>query len=239
TFQVGANANETISFTLGDMSAASLKGTSALATATGVAITAASGSGTTLTPGTITSAGTITVNGTNVNIAAGASASDIASAINTNVSGVSATVDDNDQLVLTSSKAIDFTPPSGAANDLADDLGLTTAEATVTTSYSSVEDLSIATAAGAQSATQVIDEALKQIDSQRSALGAVQNRLDSTLSNLQNVAESSTAARSTIQDVDFASETAEMTKQQTLQQAATAVLAQANQLPSAVMKLLG
>ncbi len=221
------------------MSAASLKGTSALATATGVAITAASGSGTTLTPGTITSAGTITVNGTNVNIAAGASASDIASAINTNVSGVSATVDDNDQLVLTSGKAIDFTPPSGAANDLADDLGLTTAEATVTTSYSSVEDLSIATAAGAQSATQVIDEALKQIDSQRSALGAVQNRLDSTLSNLQNVAESSTAARSTIQDVDFASETAEMTKQQTLQQAATAVLAQANQLPSAVMKLLG
>ncbi|WP_312600369.1 flagellin N-terminal helical domain-containing protein [Pseudomonas luteola] len=233
TFQVGANANETISFTLGDMSAASLKGTSTLASAAGTIAIAADTNG---TGGTVTAAGTLTVNGTTVNIAKGASANDIASAINTNVSGVSASVDDNDQLVLTSSKAIDLTTGAGT-DDLAGDLGL--ADVAATTSYSSVEDLSIATAAGAQSATQVIDEALKQIDSQRSALGAVQNRLDSTLSNLQNVAESSTAARSTIQDVDFASETAEMTKQQTLQQAATAVLAQANQLPSAVMKLLG
>lgn len=216
TFQVGANANETISFTLGDMSAASLKGTSTLASAAGTIAIAADTNG---TGGTVTAAGTLTVNGTTVNIAKGASANDIASAINTNVSGVSASVDDNDQLVLTSSKAIDLTTGAGT-DDLAGDLGL--ADVAATTSYSSVEDLSIATAAGAQSATQVIDEALKQIDSQRSALGAVQNRLDSTLSNLQNVAESSTAARSTIQDVDFASETAEMTKQQTLQQAATA-----------------
>ena len=91
----------------------------------------------------------------------------------------------------------------------------------------------------AQKATQVIDDALKQIDTQRASLGAVQNRLDSTISNLQNVSESATAARSAIQDVDFAAETAEMTKQQTMQQAGTAVLAQANQLPSAVLKLLG
>lgn len=231
TFQVGANANETISFTLGDMSAASLKGTSTLATATGGAIVGDTNG----TGGDITADGTLTVNGTTVNIAKGASANDVASAINTNVSGVAASVDDSGNLVLTSSKDISFA--STATDDLASTLGL--ADATATTSYSNVENLSITTAAGAQSATQVIDEALKQIDSQRSALGAVQNRLDSTLSNLQNIAESSTAARSTIQDVDFASETAEMTKQQTLQQAATAVLAQANQLPSAVMKLLG
>lgn len=67
----------------------------------------------------------------------------------------------------------------------------------------------------------------------------MQNRLDSTINNLTAIAENSTASRGRIQDVDFANETAELTKQQTLQQASTAILAQANQLPSAVLKLLG
>jgi flagellin len=62
--------------------------------------------------------------------------------------------------------------------------------------------------------------------------------MTSTISNLQNIAENATSARSRVQDADFAAETSEMTKQQTLQQASTAVLAQANQLPNAVLKLL-
>lgn len=66
----------------------------------------------------------------------------------------------------------------------------------------------------------------------------MQNRFDSTVSNLQSIAENSTSARGRIQDADFAAETAELTKQQTLQQASTAILAQANQLPSAVLSLL-
>lgn len=66
----------------------------------------------------------------------------------------------------------------------------------------------------------------------------MQNRFDSTVSNLQSIVENSTSARSRIQDADFAAETAELTKQQTLQQASTAILAQANQLPSAVLSLL-
>ncbi|MCF5621222.1 flagellin, partial [Pseudomonas syringae] len=83
-----------------------------------------------------------------------------------------------------------------------------------------------------------IDSALQTINNTRSDLGAAQNRLTSTISNLQNINENASAALGRIQDTDFASETAQLTKQQTLQQASTSVLAQANQLPSAVLKLL-
>jgi flagellin len=83
-----------------------------------------------------------------------------------------------------------------------------------------------------------IDEALKTINTSRAELGAAQNRLTSTISNLQNINENASAALGRVQDTDFAAETAQLTKQQTLQQASTAVLAQANQLPSAVLKLL-
>lgn len=83
-----------------------------------------------------------------------------------------------------------------------------------------------------------IDLALQTINSSRADLGAAQNRLTSTISNLQNINENAAAALGRVQDTDFAAETAQLTKQQTLQQASTAVLAQANQLPSAVLKLL-
>ena len=83
-----------------------------------------------------------------------------------------------------------------------------------------------------------IDVALQTINTSRADLGAAQNRLTSTISNLQNINENAAAALGRVQDTDFAAETAQMTKQQTLQQASTAVLAQANQLPSAVLKLL-
>ncbi|KJZ65178.1 flagellin domain-containing protein [Pseudomonas fluorescens] len=88
------------------------------------------------------------------------------------------------------------------------------------------------------SAISAIDLALSNINSTRADLGAAQNRFSTTISNLQNINENAEAARSRVQDTDFASETAQLTKQQTLQQASTAVLAQANQLPSAVLKLL-
>ncbi|AMT87958.1 flagellin domain-containing protein [Pseudomonas glycinis] len=98
---------------------------------------------------------------------------------------------------------------------------------------------------GAGSASQNIDNAITAIDAAiaaigatRASLGASQNRLTSTISNLQNITENTTAAQGRVQDTDFAAETANLTKQQTLQQASTSVLAQANQLPSAVLKLL-
>ncbi|CAB5525333.1 Flagellin [Pseudomonas putida] len=88
-------------------------------------------------------------------------------------------------------------------------------------------------------AMSAIDDALKAINTTRADLGAAQNRLTSTINNLQNINENAEAARGRVQDTDFAAETAQLTKQQTLQQASTSVLAQANQLPSAVLKLLG
>ncbi|SDJ24746.1 flagellin [Pseudomonas abietaniphila] len=101
-----------------------------------------------------------------------------------------------------------------------------------------ISNTDVTSATMAQNALAVIDKAIGSIDSVRSGLGATQNRLTTTADNLQNIQKNSTAARSTVQDVDFASETAELTKQQTLQQASTAILSQANQLPSAVLKLL-
>jgi flagellin len=83
-----------------------------------------------------------------------------------------------------------------------------------------------------------IDKSLQTINTTRADLGAKQNRFASTISNLNNIIENATASRSRVQDADFAAETAELTKQQTLQQASTAILSQANQLPSAVLKLL-
>jgi flagellin len=97
---------------------------------------------------------------------------------------------------------------------------------------------SAAAASNIDNAITAIDAAIAAIGATRANLGASQNRLTSTISNLQNITENVTAAQGRVQDTDFAAETANLTKQQTLQQASTAVLAQANQLPSAVLKLL-
>ncbi|MPQ67474.1 MULTISPECIES: flagellin domain-containing protein [unclassified Pseudomonas] len=97
---------------------------------------------------------------------------------------------------------------------------------------------SAAAASNIDNAITAIDAAIAAIGATRANLGASQNRLTSTISVLNNVTQNVTAAQGRVQDTDFAAETAELTKQQTLQQASTSVLAQANQLPSAVLKLL-
>jgi flagellin len=91
---------------------------------------------------------------------------------------------------------------------------------------------------GANSAIQVIDSALSLINSMRAGLGALQNRFNSTITNLQTTSENVSAARSRIQDADFAAETANLTRSQVLQQAGTAMLAQANAVPNQVLTLL-
>ena len=101
-----------------------------------------------------------------------------------------------------------------------------------------VSDIDITSAAGAQSAIAVVDQALQSIDGIRGDLGAVQNRFQSTISNLNNVSENVSAARSRIRDTDFASETANLSKNQVLQQAGLAILSQANALPQSVLSLL-
>ncbi|QYJ79882.1 flagellin [Shewanella acanthi] len=104
--------------------------------------------------------------------------------------------------------------------------------------FTGVNTIDISTAAGAQSALDIIDGAIGGIDSSRADLGAVQNRLNFTINNLGNIQSNVTDARSRIQDVDFASETAQLTKQQILSQTSSAMLAQANQLPQTALSLL-
>ncbi|MET0379795.1 MAG: flagellin [Spongiibacteraceae bacterium] len=101
-----------------------------------------------------------------------------------------------------------------------------------------VAQIDVSTAIGAQKALSVIDAAVSFVDSNRASLGAVQNRLESTIANLANVSENVSAARSRIVDADFAQETANLTKNQILQQAGISVLSQANSLPQQVLSLL-
>ena len=102
----------------------------------------------------------------------------------------------------------------------------------------SLSSISIDTAANAQKAISVIDNALETVNDIRSDLGAVSNRLDFTISNLSNVSENTSAARSRIMDADFAAETAALSRSQVLQQASQAMLAQANSRPQQVLSLL-
>ncbi|WP_448228358.1 flagellin [Pseudoxanthomonas mexicana] len=101
-----------------------------------------------------------------------------------------------------------------------------------------VSNLDISTFKGAQQALEVVDKALTSVNGARADLGAIQNRFTSVVANLQTSSENLAASRSRIRDTDFAKETAELTRTQILQQAGTAMLAQANQVPQNVMSLL-
>ncbi|MGL5800639.1 MAG: flagellin [Plesiomonas sp.] len=136
---------------------------------------------------------------------------------------------------------VDYSSNSGAfsVTGTVAELGTGGIDTEVSSKQVAVASVDMSTQDGAQSAISVIDGALAAIDDQRSDLGALQNRLSSTISNLGNIQENTTAGRSRIMDVDFASETTNMTKQQILQQAGTAMLAQAKQLPQSALSLLG
>jgi len=110
--------------------------------------------------------------------------------------------------------------------------------ASASPSLTRLDTVNISTVAGANSAIAVLDGALSQVTSIRADLGAVQNRFSSTVANLQATSENLSAARSRILDADFASETALLTRAQILQQAGTAILAQANAVPQNVLSLL-
>ncbi|WP_370601655.1 flagellin [Pseudomonas nitroreducens] len=127
---------------------------------------------------------------------------------------------------------------SSAAFSLSGTTGVAVLTGDASGTLSKISDVDVSTAYGAQNAIDVIDAAIAYIDSQRSDLGAVQNRFDNTISNLQSIAENADNARSRIKDTDFAAETANLSKNQVLQQAGTAILAQANQLPQSVLSLL-
>jgi len=101
-----------------------------------------------------------------------------------------------------------------------------------------LEDLDISTFDGAQRALEIVDKALTSVNSSRADMGAVQNRFTSTIANLSSTSENLSASRSRIRDTDYAKETAELTRTQILQQAGTAMLAQAKSVPQNVLSLL-
>ncbi len=132
------------------------------------------------------------------------------------------------QVIFDSDKS--FTIQGSAAEVL-----LTASEASV---LQKVADIDISTVDGANLALTIVDAALSQVNNQRAKFGALQSRFMSTISNLETSVENLSAARSRIRDADFAVETAELTRTQILQQAGTAMLAQANQIPQNVLSLL-
>ncbi|WP_280513744.1 flagellin, partial [Janthinobacterium agaricidamnosum] len=134
---------------------------------------------------------------------------------------------------------LDFSSDNGFSikTSLAGDQSILGADS-IGSDLKSVAKLDVSTVAGSNAALLTIDSALNQINSSRASLGAIQNRFASTISNLQTTSENLSASRSRIQDTDFAAETANMTRGQILQQAGTAMLAQANSLPNGVLSLL-
>ena len=97
---------------------------------------------------------------------------------------------------------------------------------------------SVSSVTAANSAMGLVDKAIQNVNDYRSQLGSKQNRLEHTIQNLESVIENQSSARSRIVDADFAKETANLTRSQILQQAGSAMLSQANQVPGAVLSLL-
>ena len=181
---------------------------------------------------------------------------------------VSASVDSTGKLTLTSTNGKAFTvtttangsgatgltsgtntysqPTTGITVALGGNTGASLSEAGFAAGFTSatqvagagISSLNLTTVAGAQSALATIDNALTSLNNSAAALGALQNRFQSASANLSSESQNAEASRSRIQDTDFAATTASLTRAQVLQQAGTAILAQANALPNGVLALL-
>ena len=246
SFQVGANANETISMSLTSMKA------SDLGTVAGQTATITTYNNTQVGDAAETLTFTVTdddgaIKSVDFALAVGAGTDDVIDAINDNVGnlGIRAESDGSGSITFSTSNEVatvaiaSSITSDGGSFDTATTVALgTDGSATGGTAVGSI-DISGSDDTGAQAALESIDAALKQVDEQRADLGAIQNRFGHTISNLANIQENVSASRSRIQDTDFAVETANMTKNQILQQAGTSILAQANQIPQAAISLIG
>jgi len=161
------------------------------------------------------------------------SVQDLVDAINSKVAGASAWIDSDNHVVIASSEDLTIATANDAATLLA---GVATTTVAADTDF--LTAVSVETAGDANETIMRVDSALTSVSSLRSTLGAIQNRFESTITNLTTAAENLTASRSRIQDADFAQETAALTRAQILQQAGTAILAQANAVPQNVLSLL-
>jgi flagellin len=242
-FQVGANANETITVNIAGGASASALGVSGVDVTTvpasamaGTVVNAVAGTAGKFTSTATTFAaaaagwtglnGTVTVGSKSLDLstvtAAGGGTpalADLNTAL-TNALGAgaaTATVDGTNHLVITSA-----VPGAGATADQVN-----------------AASVKFAPASGASAAITAIDTAIKTVSSQRADLGAIQNRFEHTINNLNVAIENTTASESRIRDTDMASEMTSFTRAQVLTQAGTSMLAQANQSTQSILKLLG
>jgi len=238
TFQVGANVGETISVSLSTDMRASAIGN--VTTVTGASFDMADADATSGGNVLLEFEDAAAVALGSVTVAAGSTVQQAAEAINgANIAGVSAFVNDSGELQILSSEPVTMaeTNSSGTGTNTLGLDTLSTAEETVGAT-ASITAVAVDTVGGANFAIARVDAALTSVNALRGDLGAVQNRFESTIVNLQTVSENLEASRSRIRDADFAAETAALTKAQILQQAGTAVLAQANAIPQNVLSLL-
>ncbi len=239
-FQVGANAGQAIAINnVVDAKASSLGNAKFAAPVNGTDI------------GTITDLSDVVINGATIGTISGKTTAEFAASaaaqINSKIgeAGVYAEVvttagtPDTHSLKLTSVQADRDLVIDGATQlGLADSTAAAPSSVAATATSSFVEDLDVSSYVGAQKALEIVDKALESVNSVRADLGAIQNRFTSVVANLQTSSENLSASRSRIRDTDFAKETAELPRTQILQQAGTAMLAQANQVPQNVLSLL-
>jgi flagellin len=235
-FQVGANAGETVSISsIANTQTAAIGGTFTRTTGSFNA-TALTGFATAI------AAGGLVLNGTDVGaIGAAANAQEragqLVEAINrvSAQSGVGASYDaTTGDVTLVSNAAVVTTGTTNSATVA----GIANAFTGTSATSTGITTVNVSSFTDAQLAIGQIDNALTAVNSSRAELGAIQNRFSSVVTNLQTSSENLSASRSRIRDADYAKETAELTRGQILQQAGTAMLAQANQLPQNVLSLL-
>ncbi|GAA4649565.1 flagellin [Kistimonas scapharcae] len=231
-FQIGANAGETLDITMTASGATDL-GVRGMAVfdITGIADTEtvafgydADGAGTTFANEEVSVAYAVATD----TIDTLADKIRTALAGTTNATGLTVITEGNNIVVTGDAKGGVFAAHTTASTGVASE----------TFSQENMSKVDISTASGAQQAVAIVDAAIADVDDQRADLGAVQNRLSTTISNLSNIRENVAASRSRIMDADFAVETANLAKYQVMQQAGTAMLSQANAQTQSVLSLL-
>ena len=237
-FQVGANAGESITVT--SITDANVAAIGSVSQASGAALTVSASAITGFA--TAIASGGVTLNGVNIGAIGSATSSaeragQLVNAINNTSAqhGVGAVYNTaTGQITLSSAAAVVV---AGTTN-LATVAGCANGTLGSVTTTTGIAGLDVSSYANAQLAIQLADSALSTVNSTRATLGAVQNRFSSVVANLQTAAENLSASRSRIMDADFAAETANLTRAQILQQAGTAMLAQASAEPNNVLALL-
>ena len=254
TFQVGANAGDNITIgSLADTTADNLSNVAYAELTETVDIADITDFGTEIADGTLTitvgTGDTVELGAIGVASSATARLGQVVEAVNRKAgeTGVSAyLVDNNDgtfDVEFLSSKldaagdpeTVAFAGFTAATTGVADDgTGIVAATADLT----GISSIDVTTEKGAYIAMKKIDDALDQVNGARATLGAVQSRFESAVANIQIGVENLSASRGRIMDADFAKETANLSRAQILQQAGTAMVAQANQIPQGVLSLL-